>query len=92
MIGLTQTVKGLQALLKSCEEWANKKGLQWNPIKSQILRMYAARAGQEDDIKLYGVLLQFAEVVEYLGLLLTHEGFKGKDRAELLDKCTVALQ
>lgn len=36
--------------------------------------------------------LHFVEVVDYLGLLLFKEGFKGKDRGELHTTCMVALQ
>lgn len=34
----------------------------------------------------------FTDIVEYLGLLLNREGFKGKDPAELKEKCNNALK
>lgn len=43
-------------------------------------------------VELDGVQLAFKEVVEYLGLLLTKSGFKGKDPEELRTKCNGALQ
>lgn len=43
-------------------------------------------------MRLDGIHLHFVEVVDYLGLLLSREGFKGKDRENFLSKCMGALQ
>lgn len=40
IIGMAQTGEGLRALLEACEKWAHINSLQWNPEKSQVLRIH----------------------------------------------------
>lgn len=92
LAGVTQTLRGLQVLLKVCESWAIRNGLKWNPTKSQVLRVNPAGRSQDAEVKLDGVKLNFIDVIEYLGLQLAGKGFTGKIKSELLDKCTSTLQ
>lgn len=78
VIRLAHSLRGLQLLLKVCAAWAAKNGLNCNPNKSQVLRVKPAQPVQEEEVQLYGVHLTFEDIVEYLGLLLTKDVFKGK--------------
>lgn len=92
VIGITRTIEGLHTLLDLCAQWASKNGLSWNPTKSQMLRLKAALAGQTITMEINGVQLEVKDVVEYLGLLLTKDGFKGKNIVELKEKTMNAVQ
>lgn len=92
VIGLAHSIEGLQKLLDIYACWAARNGLNWNPTKSQVMRLGPPDTTQDTTVKLNGTVLTLTEEVDYLGLILTREGFKGKDKKELLEKCTGALQ
>lgn len=92
VIGITRTAEGLQAFLYICAQWATKNGLSWNPSTSQVLRLKAVAAGQKTTVEINGVQLEFKDVVEYLGLLLSKDEFKGKNIVELKEKTMNAVQ
>lgn len=91
VLGLTKTVSGLQLLLYICEKWAKENGLEWNPAKSQVLQIDTTIPLPEVTVALVGTRLKVMDMVEYLGLRLTKDGFVGKDPKDLLGKATAAI-
>lgn len=92
VIGLPQTKEELQVLLDSFQRWAEKNGLEWNPIKSQVLMINKPTGVDAVDVMLGVTRLDVRDVIEYLRQQLTRDGFRGKDKAELYSKCNAALQ
>lgn len=41
VIALATTLEEMQLIADTCREWVRKNGLNWNPSKSQFLRMIA---------------------------------------------------
>lgn len=80
VIVMAHSVDVLQVLLDICAAWAAKNRLHWNPLKSQVLRVGTAETTQGPVVKLNGSQLAIADSVEYLGLMLTREGFKGNSK------------
>lgn len=90
MVCSTKDIRSLQISLTACFGWAALNHLAWNPAKSQILDVHPSDEEREA-VYLGAVQLQWAEIVEYLGLRLTKEGFLGKDPALVEEKGNAAL-
>lgn len=64
VIGLESTIKGLQMILDICAQWAENNVLNWNPSKSQVLRVGPGGTNQLIEVELNGEKLVVTDVVE----------------------------
>lgn len=91
VIGLAKTLEGLQLLLDICGTWARNNGLEWNPTKFQVLKIETTMALSDVVVSLGDTQLKVTDMVEYLGMRLSRDGFLGKDVTDLLSKATAAI-
>lgn len=91
VVGLTESMKGLQIVLGAFEAWAERNGLHWNPIKSQVLQLEQEPGVEEVSVTLDGTQLKVYSKVAYLGLQLTRDRFRRKEHSELTSKGTAAV-